>query len=96
MEKLLKAAHLIILQDQIPREHNLAELAKSCFKEIPIDIKEDMIYLNPHYTITRYVDPSLGIPSEIYDESSAKEAIQKANGILTWIKKNLQEKLKNF
>jgi HEPN domain-containing protein len=50
---------------------------------------EDLIYLNPHYTITRYVDASLGIPSEVYDESSAKEAIEKAKEIIKWIKKNL-------
>jgi HEPN domain-containing protein len=35
------------------------------------------------------VDVSLGIPSDTYDESSAKEAIQKAKEIIKWIKKNL-------
>lgn len=89
VEKLLKAAHLIIIQEGIPREHNLAELAKSCFDDVPIDVMEDLIYLNPHYTITRYVDSSLGIPSDIYDEQSAKEAIEKAKEIRKWIKKNL-------
>ena len=88
MEKLLKAAHLIIIQERIPREHNLAELAKSCFDDIPIDVIKDLI-LNPHYTITRHVDSSLGIPSDIYDEQSAKEAIEKAKEIRKWIKKNL-------
>ncbi|MBU7047597.1 MAG: HEPN domain-containing protein [Theionarchaea archaeon] len=89
VEKLLKAAHLIVLQEGIPREHNLAELARSCFDEIPIDIMEGLICLNPHYTITRYVDASLGIPSDVYDESSAKEALEKAKEIRKWIKKNL-------
>jgi HEPN domain-containing protein len=67
-----KIVILIILREGIPREHNLAELAKSCFDVIPIEIMEDLIYLNPHYTITRYVDASLGAPSDIYDESSAR------------------------
>ena len=89
MEKLLKAAHLIVLEEQIPREYNLAALAKSCFDKIPIDIMEGLIYLNPHYTLTRYVDASLGIPSDIYGESSAKEALEKAKEIRKWIRKNL-------
>jgi len=38
---------------------------------------EDLIYLNPHYTITRLMDASLGTPSDIYDESSAKETIRR-------------------
>ncbi|MBU7011409.1 MAG: HEPN domain-containing protein [Theionarchaea archaeon] len=52
VEKLLKTCYLVLLQEQIPREHNLVELARSCFEEIPIDIMEDIIYLNPHYTVT--------------------------------------------
>jgi HEPN domain-containing protein len=89
VEKLLKACYLILLQEQIPREHNLAELARSCFEEIPIDIMEDIIFLNPHYTVTRYVDASLGTPSDIYDESTAKEAIENAEKVRKWIEKNL-------
>jgi HEPN domain-containing protein len=73
VEKLLKAAHLIILQEEIPREHNLVELAKSCFEEIPINVMEDLVYLNPHYTITRYVDASLGIPSDIMMDHQPKK-----------------------
>lgn len=89
VEKLLKACYLILLEEQIPREHNLAELARSCFEEVPIDIMEDIIFLNPHYTVTRYVDASLGTPSDIYDESTAKEAIENAEKVRKWIEKNL-------
>jgi HEPN domain-containing protein len=78
-----------VLQEQIPREHNLAELARSCFEEVPIDIMEDIIFLNPHYTVTRYVDASLGTPFDIYDESTAKEAIENAEKVRKWIEKNL-------
>lgn len=85
----LKACYLIVLQEQIPREHNLAELARSCFEEVPIDIMEDIIFLNPHYTVTRYVDASLGTPFDIYDESTAKEAIENAEKVRKWIEKNL-------
>ena len=92
VEKLLKAAHLVVLQKEIPREHNLVGLGKSCFKDVPIDIMEDLVYLNPHYTITRYVDASLGTPSDIYDETSAKEAIEKARKVREWIKKSLFQK----
>lgn len=50
------------------------------------------MYLNPHYTIIQYVDASLGAPSDIYDESSAREAIEKAKVVREWIKKNLYQK----
>lgn len=52
VEKLLKAAHLLIAKKEIPREHNLVELGKLCFSEIPLKVLEDLVYLNPHYTIT--------------------------------------------
>jgi hypothetical protein len=35
------------------------------------------------------VDSSLGIPSDIYDELSAIEAIEKAKEVRRWIKENL-------
>lgn len=92
VEKLLKAAHLIVLRKEIPREHNLVELGMSCFEKIPLDIMENLVYLNPHYTITQYVDASLGTPSDIYDESSARNAIEKAKVVREWIKKNLYQK----
>ncbi|KYK27970.1 MAG: HEPN domain-containing protein [Theionarchaea archaeon] len=71
----------------------MVELGKSCFKEVPIDIMEDLVYLNPHYTITRYVDASLGTPSDIYDETSAKEAIEKARKVREWIEKRMDREL---
>jgi len=36
VEKLLKAAHLFTLQKEMPREHNLVELGRSCSNDIPI------------------------------------------------------------
>jgi HEPN domain-containing protein len=89
VEKLLKAAHLIVLRKHIPEEHNLVELGKFCFTEIPVEIAEDFVYLNPHYTMARYVDASLGAPSDLYDEISAKEAMERAERVREWIKKNL-------
>jgi len=39
--------------------------------------------------VKRFLDASLGTPSDIYDETSAKEAIEKARKVREWIKKSL-------
>ncbi len=89
VEKALKASHLIVLRKPIPKAHNLLALAKSLDWEIPPKVKEALTFLNPHYTVTRYVDASVGKPSDIYDELFASEAIEKAREALNWIRSSV-------
>jgi len=86
-EKILKAAYLLILKKPFPKEHNLNSIIRVAVKKIPDNIQDDINFLNPHYTITRYADAAIGTPSELYDIKTAKEAIKRAEEVRKWVKK---------
>ncbi|MBE0447967.1 MAG: HEPN domain-containing protein [Actinobacteria bacterium] len=90
VEKALKAAHLIVIRKPIPRSHNLIELARELSWDIPRAVKEHLQFLNPHYTVTRYVDSAVGKPSDIYDAEIADQAIVKSKEVLDWVVGNLK------
>ena len=86
VEKLLKAGFLLLLRQPVPREHNLLELARSCFGDsTPEAVRHTLTLLNPHYTVTRYVDAALGRPAELYERSFAQTAPQGAEEVMAWI-----------
>jgi len=89
-EKALKAAYLIVLRGPIPKAHNLVELARVLGWDVPKHIREHLQFLNPHYTVTRYVDATVGKPSDIYDVEIADQAIAKSREVLDWIEENLK------
>jgi len=89
-EKALKAAHLVVLKKAFPKSHNLTELARELGWAIPKSINEHLQFLNPHYTVTRYVDAAVGKPSDIYDAEIADQAIAKSKEVLDWINSNLK------
>lgn len=89
VEKMLKAAELAVSKKAITKEHNLVQLAKKIFKKIPVKIADDLTFLNPHYTISRYVNAALGPPSQLYDKEIAKEALQRAERVMKWLRKTL-------
>lgn len=90
VEKALKAAYLIVLKKAYPKSHNLMELARELKWDIPKSISINMQFLNPHYTVTRYVDAAVGKPSDIYDSDIAEQAIAKSKETLSWINNNLK------
>lgn len=92
VEKILKANYLFVLKKPFPKEHNLLIIAENSMKEIPKEIKDCIVFLNPHYTITRYPDVSLGIPSKLYDEDFGKISIEKAEKVIKYIKKSMEGK----
>ncbi len=89
-EKALKAAYLVVLKKPIPKSHNLMEIARELGWNIPPAISEHLQFLNPHYTVTRYVDAAVGKPSDTYDETIASEAIEKSKEVLNWVLNNLK------
>lgn len=89
VEKMLKASYLYIIKKPFPKEHNLITIAKTIFKTVENKIMDDIIFLNPHYTITRYVDSALDIPSRLYNKGFAEECIKKAEEVNRWIKKKM-------
>lgn len=90
VEKALKAAYIVVLKTAFPRSHNLTELARELCWSIPAPIKTHLQFLNPHYTVTRYVDAAVGRPSDIYDSEIAEQAIVKSKEVLDWIINSLK------
>lgn len=89
VEKLLKACHLVVLRSPIPRGHNLLTLGTDCFGDRLNAVRTQMTFLNPHYTIARYVDAAIGAPADVYDREFGEEAYLKAREVVEWIKAQL-------
>lgn len=83
-EKALKAAYMHSLGKALPLAHNLRAIAEEFAGENLKEISDSLGFLNPHYTLTRYVDAAVGRPSELYDETMAQEALQAAEAIIKW------------
>ncbi|HID61530.1 MAG TPA: HEPN domain-containing protein [Anaerolineae bacterium] len=88
VEKMLKAAFVQVTGEPVPMEHNLLTLARTVCEELPDDVLASLSFLNPHYTVARYVDAAVGKPSDLYDLPFAQEAWDKAERLLIWIEKN--------
>jgi len=69
----------------LPMAHNLLTLAKGVTGNIPSDIAAHVSFLNPHYTLTRYVDAAVGKPSDLFERSFAEDALRRAEEVLAWI-----------
>ena len=95
VEKMLKAAYMQVTGRALPMAHNLVALAKSVTGEIPAEISSNLSFLNPHYTVTRYVDAAVGKPSELFDREFAEEAYRRAKEALEWIESNYLTTLEN-
>jgi HEPN domain-containing protein len=88
VEKMLKAAYMQVTGKALPMAHNLITLVKSVTRDIPAEIGSNLSFLNPHYTVTRYVDAVVGKPSELFDREFAEEAYRRAEEALEWIESN--------
>jgi HEPN domain-containing protein len=88
----LKALYIEKMRSFLPKTHNMLEIAE--LLEVPADIWEAVIELNPEYIIIRYPDAANGVPAQIYTEEKAVFHHQKAKLVVEWAKSNL--KLKNL
>jgi HEPN domain-containing protein len=87
-EKMLKAAYMQVAGRALPVAHNLVALAQDVAGKIPAEISSNLSFLNPHYTVTRYVDAAVGKPSDMFDREFAEEAYRRAGEVLEWIESN--------
>ena len=85
VEKALKAACMQVTGRPVPMAHNLIALATTVSSDIPPSVARSLSFLNPHDTMTRYVDAAVGKPSEIFDRQFAEEALKRAHEALEWI-----------
>ncbi len=90
VEKGLKA--LLLSRGYVARGHNLVDLGRRIKEELSLNIDEimdDLMELNPHYTISRYPNAANAPPYQIYNRSKAEDLISRAKRVLNWIKQFL-------
>jgi HEPN domain-containing protein len=56
--------------------------------EIPLNVKENLMILSPHFVISRYPDASNGIPARQYNKNIAEdlECGQQFRSFEIWLK----------
>jgi len=78
-EKALKATYIHLKKELPPRTHNIVMLGKLLELE---DLIEDLMELNPEYTISRYPDAANGVPAQMYNEAMAERQLERASRVI--------------
>jgi len=86
-EKALKALYIEAKREPQPRTHDLTELGKVL--NVPGDIMDSLIELNPGFVVARYPDAANGIPANMYNERIASSHLEKARKVIEWAKEKL-------
>jgi len=87
-EKALKALYIEVKLEPQPRTHDLTELGRSL--EVPADIMDSLIELNPEFVVTRYPDAANGIPAQMYNERIASSHLDHARKVIEWARAKLE------
>jgi HEPN domain-containing protein len=91
IEKILKA--IIVENGETPiKTHNLVFLLQKTKLEIPVDFKNYIEELNPHYQPARYPDVVYKGPVLKYDEKVARYHLNKTQNLFSWLEKKLISK----
>lgn len=88
-EKALKAYFVFSKNDMAPKTHNLFELAMAV--SLPKELIPIARKLTPDFIVSRYPDAAGGVPAELYDEESGKDALKRAEVIFVWVKGKLEK-----
>lgn len=89
VEKFLKAAWIVRRREAAPRTHSLIELGSKL--GVPDDVHENLTYLNPDYTISRYPDAANGVPYEAYTRQLAASKVEAGREAIGWLRSFLAE-----
>lgn len=87
-EKALKAFHIEKLRDFPPKTHNMLEISREL--NVPEEVQDAVIELNPEYFVTRYPDAANGVPAEMYTQKKARFHLEKAEVVINWVKSQLK------
>jgi len=79
-EKALKAAHIEVKREPPPRTHNIVELGSGLGFS---NLMDDLMELNPEYTVSRYPNAANGVPAHMYNEVIAQRHLKRAERVLT-------------
>lgn len=87
-DKGLKAFYIELKRDFAPKTHNMLEISREL--NVPEEVFDAVIELNPEYFVTRYPDAANGVPAEMYTEKKAKFHSEKAEMVIDWVKSQLK------
>lgn len=87
-EKALKTLYIETKRDFPPKTHNMLEISSEL--NVPDDVLEAAIELNPEYVVTRYPDAANGVPARMYTEKMAKFHLEKAGVVIKWVKSQMK------
>ena len=87
-EKALIPFYIESKRDYPPRTHNMLEISREL--NVPEEVLDAVIELNPEYFVTRYPDAANGVPAEMYTEKKAQFHFEKAEVVIHWVKSQLK------
>ena len=87
-EKALKTFYIESMRDYPPKTHNMLEISRDL--DVPEEVLDAVIELNPEYFVTRYPDAANGVPAEMYTEKKAQFHFEKAEVVIYWVKSQLK------
>jgi len=87
-EKGLKALLMLKTKRRIFETHSLVELGRQA--GVPEEILYELRRLAPEYIISRYPDATESVPYENYDESIAKDRLNRAEKFFKWLNSQIK------
>lgn len=88
VEKYLKGSWVLVKREPAPHTHALTELGDGL--GVPADLRRDLADLTPDYTVSRYPDAANAVPYELYDEVTAREKVERAAGVIAWLRRKIE------
>ena len=82
VEKVLKAAIMILKRERPPKTHDLTRLLRVLDIELEQDLRVGITELSPYYTIARYPNAGLERPWESIDKQIAEKFVKLAEEVL--------------
>jgi len=88
-EKMLKAAHMTVHNEEAPRTQDLADLLEAL--HAPRELRALSSRLTADYIMTRYPDATAVIPAEAYGRTQAEDRLRRAEKLMDWARQLIEE-----
>jgi HEPN domain-containing protein len=89
IEKLLKAAYVKNIDENVPRSHNLPKIAKAAGLDVPDEMQDDLIRITAFNIEARYPDYKREFRKKCTAEFTAAE-LKKIQEVFAWLKLTMQ------
>lgn len=85
VEKVLKAAFIVLRRKRPPKSHDLTRLLSELDIEISEDLRVGITELTPYYTIARYPNAGLERPWESISRTTAERLLRVAEEVVKYV-----------